>query len=750
MDRAEWRDRIRREVKSLFSLSRAAVADLKPEAGCRRGLVLAATGLGGRWSPGQASDARRRGTVLHLPAQGAIAGLIKTVAREWQGVCCKAVDLDPSEEVDTLAGQVLMEMAGDDGKVQVGYHRGRRCTIECRSTPLNEPQVGRPWIEAGSVVLVTGGARGITAEVGLALARRYHPTLVLVGRSPHPGLRESSITEGLTSAPELKAALIRQKTEAGESVALPQIEAAYRRLLRDREIRENLGRIAAAGAEVRYEAVDVCDEPAMTELVRRIEREFGRLDGVIHGAGVIEDRRIEDKTPESFDRVFDTKADGAFILSRVLKPESLRFFVLFSSTAGAFGNPGQSDYAAANELLNKLARDLDGRWPGRVVAVGWGPWAKTGMVTDELRRRFEAQGVALIDAEDGCEALDRELRFGAKGQPEVILAGGSWGDTSGKNGGSLGRGASGPGEPSDPLLRVGTRVASVGGGLEIVRTIDPSYDLFLNDHRLDGKPVLPMTFALELMAEAVGRGWEDLRVVGVRDLRVLKGIVLDPGPRTVRLIARSATDPPTDRLGADVLVEITDAEGQGQPLYRATFELGDRAPEGPVWSPPPTAALQPLPRTLEQAYREWLFHGPLLQNITAIPGVGESDISGVIASSSPRGCLAGAPDGGWQIDPVVLDCGLQLVLIWSRVRQDMTPLPTGFVRYRQYDRLSTPTLTCHVQNRVLPGGHVILSNLVFLGPDGRILASVEGLEGAGSRALNRLSGSPGRSSVSAR
>ncbi len=734
---AEWRARIGREVKGLFHLVRAAAADLRLAAGGPSGLVVAATGMGGQWAAGEPSP----GGTISFPAHGAIAGLLKTLALEWPGALCKAVDLDPTGPAADLAGQIVREIGGGDRTVQVGYRGGRRWTLERRSAPLDESAgADRPGIEPGAVVLVTGGARGITAEVAIELARRYRPTLVLTGRSPDPGPRESPITEGLDSAQSIKAALIRQRTEAGESVALARVEAAYRRLIQDREIRANLARIAAAGAVVRYESVDVGDEPAMTDLVARVRREFGRIDGAIHGAGVIEDRRIDDKTPDSFNRVFDAKADGAFILSRVLDPESLRFFVLFSSAAGAFGNPGQADYAAANELLNKLARDLDGRWPGRVVAIGWGPWAKTGMVSDELRRRFDAQGIALIDVAAGCDALDRELRLGAKGEPEVIVAGGSWGDPSSPVAPAVGPGATDPGDSSFPLLRIGTEFQRGGGVVELLRAIDPSYDLYLNDHRLDGKPVLPMAMAMELMAEAVMHEWGDLRLVGVRDLRVLKGIVLDHGPRTIRLVARAAADPPTDRLGADVTVEITDPDRPGYPLYRATVELGDRVPDPPAWSPPSPDALHPFPRSLERAYSEWLFHGPLFQNINALAGIGESEIAGMVAPSTPRGCLEGVAGGAWQVDPVVVDCGLQLVLLWARARHDMTPLPSGFSRYRQFGPLAAPSISCHVQSRLQPGTHTILSTLTFVGPGERVLAILENLEGPCSRALNRLAG----------
>ena len=84
---------------------------------------------------------------------------------------------------------------------------------------------------------------------------------------------------------------------------------------------------------------------------------------------------MRDKEADSLERVVATKAGSARTLVRRLRPEGLRFLVLFSSVSGRFGNRGQADYAAASEVLNKLAQELDRRWASRVVAINWGPWA---------------------------------------------------------------------------------------------------------------------------------------------------------------------------------------------------------------------------------------------------------------------------------------------------------------------------------------------------------------------------------------
>ena len=200
------------------------------------------------------------------------------------------------------------------------------------------------------------------------------------------------------------------------------LEQAYKALRRAREVRRNLERLRACGSRVEYAHVDVRDFARLGVVVNGWRRLFGEPVGLIHGAGLIRDKLIRDKSLESFDRVLDTKLDGALNVARLLRPESLRFSVFFSSIAGRFGNRGQSDYAAANESLNKLAIWLDRRWPGRVVAPIWGPWSGIGMVSD-LEDHLGSRGLGMISPEVGVAALVNELVRGRKGEVEVILAG---------------------------------------------------------------------------------------------------------------------------------------------------------------------------------------------------------------------------------------------------------------------------------------------------------------------------------------
>jgi hypothetical protein len=141
---------------------------------------------------------------------------------------------------------------------------------------------------------------------------------------------------------------------------------------------------------------------------------------------VIEDRYLLDKDERSFDRVIGTKLDPLLTLAGVLDHRRLKVVMLFSSVAGFYGNPGQGDYAAANEILNRIARRLQDTLGVRVVAMNWGPWAGAGMVTREVARQFEERGVGMVTTRAGREAAWRELIAGGGDDVVVIVGPGPW------------------------------------------------------------------------------------------------------------------------------------------------------------------------------------------------------------------------------------------------------------------------------------------------------------------------------------
>jgi acyl transferase domain-containing protein/NAD(P)H-dependent flavin oxidoreductase YrpB (nitropropane dioxygenase family) len=721
MDLSSWRTRLRTSVKSLFWLAQAAGPDLVRD---RAGFVMAVTGQGGKFGLADVP-------ADHFPGDGGVAGLVKTLAVEWPQTWCRVLDVNRADPAEQSAERVMRELANRTGaaETEIGWSGNSRVTLRLRAASLRaiEGAADGELLGPDSVVLVTGGARGITSEIAEVLARRWQPTLILVGRGPLP-TEESAATAGLTTAQDVKAALIPMLRQAGAAPKPADVERAYAQILRDREVRQRLAAVQATGARVIYRQVDTRDPAALTDLVGDLYRTFGRVDGVVHGAGVIEDKLVLDKDPESFDRVFDTKADGTFVLARCLRLEALKFFVIFSSVAGRFGNRGQSDYVAANEVLNKLAGALDRQCPGRVVALDWGPWGRSGMVQESVARQFAARGVELVTPALGCALFLSELAHGKKGEAEVVLGRGPWGAR---------RDAATSAPPALPLLG-GSRGASTRAGLfEEEYVLDPATELYLGDHLLDGKPVFPAAMAMELMAEAAQRAASGLVVVGLESFRLFRGIVLENGPKPILVSARALPD-----AAGETRLEVSLADrADGRPCYRATVLLDRGLAQAATIARPPLVGLRPFAVPVDEAYRRWLFQGPIFQGIVAIQGIGEDGMLATLRPSSPARCLRRAHAGAWLIDPVVVDSAFQLAILWARAHTDMTPLPAGFRRYHRFAPLRGESVEADLRVKASAGGQVLEIEVAFLGPDGRLLGFLQEMQLACSRSLNRLAGS---------
>ncbi|MFH0908635.1 MAG: SDR family NAD(P)-dependent oxidoreductase [bacterium] len=405
-----WQTQLNEEVKSLFYLLRGAAPDLKKSAD---GWVLACSSLGRKANNGSLPQPSH-------PWRGGLMGFVKSVADEWPNLLCKIVDTDDPAPV-TFVDRICAELSSRGQGSEFYYRKNLRWRPVMTKTPLDMNHA-RIQITKDDVIVIFGGARGITADIAIELAKRYTPTLVLAGRSAWPAA-EGARTVGVTAATELKRILLEDLQKQGNKPKPVDIENACKRILMDREMMANRAALEKAGAKFFYYQADVQDEQAMEALIGKIYKNHGRIDGVINGAGVIEDKLIEDKTSESFDRVFDIKARSVFLLSHLLNPESLKFLVLFSSIAGWIGNRGQSDYAAANEVMNRMAMYLDEQWKARVVAIGWGPWDTVGMASDGVKKQFKERGIGLVSPEAGRRFMIDEICYGENSQAIVVAEG---------------------------------------------------------------------------------------------------------------------------------------------------------------------------------------------------------------------------------------------------------------------------------------------------------------------------------------
>jgi len=640
------------------------------------------------------------GTDPKDPLSGGLAGLVKTAAREWPEVTCRALDLGDFPDRETEAAAVAAELLST-GPVETGLNPGGRMTLELEPLPRLEPPDAPPILE-GEVVVITGGGRGVTTEASVALSRAYRPLLVLLGRSRLPE-GEPPWLDGLGDESKIKRAILEHATERLHPKA---IEEQYRALMAGRELRATLARVEAAGGRAVYCSVDIRDNRAVNDLLQRIRAEHGPIRGIVHGAGVLADRLITDKTLEQFRMVYATKVAGLRSLLEATSGDELRFIALFSSTTGRFGRSGQVDYAVANEVLNKLAQREARRRPAcRCVSVNWGPW-DGGMVTPALKKVFASEGIGLIPLDEGGELLIREI--GAQDAPVEVVA---------------------MGEITGDALAIPKRseAKQLSEALSLNLTVE-EYP-FLRSHVMDGKAVLPMAMIVEWLAHGALHGNPGFRFHGFNDLRVCKGVVFEHSrPYTVRIMAGKAEK--RDSL-FNVTVELAGSGQNGQPALHARAEivLARKLPEGiRSISDLPAIPYEPLDGRIYDTRR--LFHGPDLHGIEQVESCSTTGITALVkAAPQPSGWIRSPFRSDWLSDPLIMDSAFQLMILWSFDRFGSGSLPCFAGRYRQYcDRF--PREGAHLLIRVTSERERgATADMEFLDrATGKLLARLEGYE----------------------
>jgi NAD(P)-dependent dehydrogenase (short-subunit alcohol dehydrogenase family)/acyl carrier protein len=673
-------------LKSAFALLQKAAPALRKAAKQGGAVLVTVSRLDGAFGLGTLD-------IQAEPASGGLAGLAKTASHEWPDVRCKAIDLAADFDLVADAATAVVDEVLSTGVLEVGVSQSRRLTLRLEPQPIGAGLAASP-VEPGDVVVVSGGARGVTAEVAVALSKAWRPTLLLLGRSKRPS-GEPAWLAGLDSEAAIKKALLAKK----RSLTPKKLDAEYRSVEANREIQRTIARIEEAGGKAVYCPCDVRDADAVRAIVEKAREEYGPVRGLIHGAGVIADRLIEDKTVEQFGEVYGTKVEGLQALLDAVGSDDLKFMVLFSSSTGRFGRTGQVDYAVANEVLNKTAQQQSRFRPNcRVVSVNWGPWAG-GMVTPSLRKVFEQEGVELIDLQAGAEYLMREIAQPPVSPCEVVILG---------------------------AKREVSRTA-----LSEAFTLDVDVKRFpiLASHVMDGHAVVPVALMAEWLAHGALHGNPGLRFTGLDGLRVYKGIVLNPGEtRALRVCAGKA-----EKAGAAqrVVMELHGADASGRDVLhaRATVVLGSQfeSNECRIGAFP----TRPLALKIGDIYEtKRLFHGPGLQALESIKGC---SIEGIVArakpSPAPAQWIEGPLRNSWLADPMALDASFQSMIVWSFETNGSGSLPTALGTYRQF-RAAYPKKGVKIAARIKERtAHRAVADVEFVDPDsGQLVARIEDYE----------------------
>jgi acyl transferase domain-containing protein/NAD(P)H-dependent flavin oxidoreductase YrpB (nitropropane dioxygenase family) len=730
-----WRSELQRVDKSLFLVLKALSPGLVDTAH-----VLAASALGGAFG----RDASVPGG---LRLQGGAVGLLKSLREERPGLRVKAVDLDPSQPAAAMVEALLGELELDGGRQEVGFPGGQRTIFQTVTTRV-DADPARDAALQGVVVLATGGARGITAEVLRELARPGN-TLVLTGRSALPNAEgpgaEPPELAALADADALRKHFIAEVRKGASAMKPGEINRHVAGLLGLREMRANLADFRAAGAAVEYHAIDVTDEAAMRSLFDDLYARHGRIDGVVHGAGVIEDKLLADKTPESWSRVVETKVLGLLLAQKFVRPESLKFFSVFSSVAGRYGNSGQSDYATANELMNRLCEQLRARWGGavNVNALCWGPWGATkfgaGMVTADTEAKFAAKGVTLVSAEVGRRLFREELARRAGGPVEVVCGAGPWERHEAEMGVIRDKPALPTGPVLGPLLGPAVVSSRPMGDQVVALQLDDRH-LYLHEHAIDGTPVLPAAAALELLAESASVLWPGWKVVEVREFKLMKGVELKSASRPLQVVISPPPYGSSEGFEVNASLQTDLGNGRGLTHYRGIVRLEQQLPTGEPGRP---GVHQEVSLSPAKAYGEWLFHGPRFQVIESIAGLSAAGAASRVRATHPSQWLRGMGTDakGWLFDPALLDAAAQMAWLWSRAFRDESALPARFGRVARYRDTFPARMHMEYQRVATDDPTVVRANVMFFDDAGEPVMLIEELESIASAALNRLGGS---------
>jgi NAD(P)-dependent dehydrogenase (short-subunit alcohol dehydrogenase family) len=567
------------------------------------------------------------------------------------------------------------------------------------------------------VAVITGGARGVTAAAAIALAQRTGCTAILIGRSA-PLQSEPDWMESLTDEAALKKAILKYRFKGKASPR--DIETEYRHIVSGRSINQTIQAIEKAGGRAAYFPADVRDEKEIRGLMERIRTEYGPIRAVLHGAGVLEDRLITDKTVEQFRRVFHTKVTGLVALLNATAADSLKYLVLFSSVSARAGNRGQVDYAMANEVLNKLARAYAyDHVDCKVAAINWGPW-DGGMVSPALKKEFQRQGVELIPIAGGVERMLQEMAAPPGAAVETVI---------------------GPVFNQPLATRIDRKREDHQAddlALLVKHQVDTKGYPVLASHILAGRPVVPFSLIAEWLGHGALHDNPGLFLHGLDDMRLFNGIKLDKETKTIRLMAGKAVK---DAHTFAVDVQIRNGlhpDGSEFIHSSARAILTDRWITPPQLNGEADIAVQPYHRDLNEVYEKILFHGNHLRGITHIAGYSDQGIIADVATApSPMTWIAHPLRSRWIADPLVLDSAFQLAIVWCYETKGLVSLPSYAASYRQYrDRFPADGVRAILKVNQATANKMT-GDFTFIDANNEIIAKLNGYEAVMDTGLQR-------------
>ncbi|RUR83064.1 type I polyketide synthase [Chlorogloeopsis fritschii PCC 9212] len=642
-------------LRQVFLIAKHLKEPLNQAATKGRSCFLTVARLDGEFGLGQKTNFGAIGSGLF--------GLTKTLNQEWEPVFCRALDLSPDLDTQASVRYILAELYDPNRLIaEVGYSLQGRTTLVCeegtREYPIPNPRSPIPDPQS-QVFLVSGGAKGITAQCAIQLARHYQCKFILLGRSPvdpEPVWAEGCFNEG-----ELKKRIMDDFVAKGDKPTPAMVQKKYKAIASRREIDTTLRAIEQAGGQAEYLSVDITDATLLQEQVNTVVERLGTVTGIIHGAGNLADKRIENKSERDFETVYAAKVKGLENLLRCVSSNQLNYLVLFSSVVGFYGNIGQSDYAIANEILNKSAHLVKRNYPNcHVVAINWGPW-ESGMVTPELKKAFAERGIETIPIEVGTQMLVNELTQSNQQTVQVVIG--------------------------SPLTYKPKSFNPELQKFRIQRRLKLAANPFLQDHVIAGHPVLPATCALSWIASTCEQLYPGYKSFSCLNYKVLKGIVFDENlasEYTIDLQEIAKND--ADEIELDAKIWSQNREGKIRYHFSSQVKLKRQIPVTPNYDSLNLQQQEIIFGSSNSLYQNGsmsLFHGPYFQGVKTILNASPDQVT--IECVLPN--LEERQQGQFPVitfNPYIADVQIHSLWIWTQYFHREGCLPSEIKTFEQF------------------------------------------------------------------
>ncbi|MGF1748405.1 phosphopantetheine-binding protein [Vibrio cionasavignyae] len=655
--------------------------------------------------------------------QAALSGLTKTLSHEWPSVFCRALDASASLDARHLGDAITAELFDiETNTVEIGLseatkNESGRATLIATTPGSALTKNTAAQLTKSDKVLVTGGAKGVTFECALTLAKQCQSHFILAGRSKHITSDELPQWAKGKQPNELKPAAIAHLQASGDKPTPKKVDALLKPVLSSLEINASLAAFSQVGASAEYLSLDVSNR----ESVGKTLAAHSDITGLIHGAGVLADKHIQDKTLDELNMVYGTKVGGLEAVLAGLDSSKLKLIAMFSSAAGFYGNTGQSDYAMSNEILNKAALQLSARHPeAKVMSFNWGPW-DGGMVNAALKKMFTERGVYVIPLQAGAELFSSQL-LGETGIQ--LLVGTSMQGSDNKEAAVKKLSAESVHLAKSPLNTT----------ITVTRSLDPKALPFIQDHCIAGNPVLPTVCAIQWMRETAQ---QQLGVsVSVHNYKLLKGVIFDTDEVQELTVTLSPLTKSSGRMKAMI-------HCQGRPQYQAELQIA----EVQALSDIPSAVVKQFKAsdsgsvaTKRTLYSDGtLFHGPRLQGITTIerfddisllaqcqlPAIADSDCGVFVAKN-----------GFADSQPFAEDYLLQAMLVWARMKYGAASLPSTIGEFVCYQPLQAGDKGWIELEVIKSTARSLQANVSLYHQDGRLSATMMGAKVTISKSLN--------------